>query len=181
MTKTRFFLRCAAIGLAMALCQHSFAITRTVTSTADDGPGTLRQALVDANDGDVINFMVTGTIQISSGQLTIDDSITIQGPGSNHLTIDANSTSRVFFVNAGNTVTISGLTITHGNPSGADGGGIYNDRSVLTVNLCVIDANNAFSGGGIFNNGVTPSDGPDGLMPNAVLTANFCPISNNVA
>ena len=32
----------------------------TVTNTNDSGPGSLRQALVDANDGDEITFAVTG-------------------------------------------------------------------------------------------------------------------------
>src|SRR5262249_44901694 len=34
--------------------------TLIVTNTNDSGPGSLRQALVDANDGDVIGFAVTG-------------------------------------------------------------------------------------------------------------------------
>jgi hypothetical protein len=36
------------------------ASTITVTSTNDSGSGSLRQALVDANDGDTIAFVVTG-------------------------------------------------------------------------------------------------------------------------
>ena len=56
------------------------ATTITVTNTNDSGPGSLRQALADANDGDTITFAVTGTIQLSSGELLIDNSITISGP-----------------------------------------------------------------------------------------------------
>jgi len=47
----------------------------------------LRQALVDANDGDTINFAVTGTINLTSGELVIDKSITIAGPGSDQLAV----------------------------------------------------------------------------------------------
>jgi hypothetical protein len=36
------------------------ADTITVTNTNDSGPGSLRQALADANDGDTIDFAVTG-------------------------------------------------------------------------------------------------------------------------
>src|SRR3954452_8405809 len=63
------------------------ANTITVTNTNDSGPGSLRQALADANDGDTINFAVTGTIGLTSGELVIDKSITIAGPGSDQLTL----------------------------------------------------------------------------------------------
>jgi len=43
----------------------------TVTNTGDNGPGSLRQALSDVNDGDTINFAVTGTIGLTSGELLV--------------------------------------------------------------------------------------------------------------
>ena len=52
-----------AIGLllyAVALAAHGATIT--VTNTNDNGPGSLRQALANANNGDTVNFAVTGTI-----------------------------------------------------------------------------------------------------------------------
>jgi hypothetical protein len=66
-----------AIGLllyAVALPVH--AATITVTNTNDRGPGSLRQALTAANDGDTINFAVTGTITLTSGGLPINKKIT---------------------------------------------------------------------------------------------------------
>jgi len=45
------------------------ATTITVTNTNDKGPGSLRQALTTANDGDTINFAVTGTIILTSGDV----------------------------------------------------------------------------------------------------------------
>ena len=48
------------------------ATTITVTNTNDSGPGSLRQALANANDGDTINFAVTGTIGLTSGELLVD-------------------------------------------------------------------------------------------------------------
>src|SRR5207248_2434759 len=59
----------------------------TVTNTSDSDPGSLRQALADASDGDTINFAVSGTISLTSGELVIDKNITISGPGSNLLTV----------------------------------------------------------------------------------------------
>ena len=43
----------------------------TVTNTNDSGFGSLRQALADANNGDTINFAVTGTIGLTSGELLV--------------------------------------------------------------------------------------------------------------
>src|SRR6476620_4775471 len=68
------------------------ATTITVTNTNDSGPGSLRQALADANDKDTINFDVSlegQTIALTSGELVIDKSITITGPGSDQLAVSA--------------------------------------------------------------------------------------------
>jgi hypothetical protein len=56
----------------------------TVTNTNDNGAGSLRQALTIANDGDTINFAVTGTITLTSGGLSINKNIIISGPGPDH-------------------------------------------------------------------------------------------------
>jgi hypothetical protein len=121
----------------------------------DSGVGSLRQALADANDGDTINFdvSVTGTITLSSGELLVNDNITISGPGANILAVNGNAASRVFNIASGKTVTISGLTITNGSVSGVNfGGGIYNDQdATLTVNNCTVSGNSSVRGGGIFN------------------------------
>src|SRR5262245_12282964 len=83
----------------------------TVTNTNDSGPGSLRQALTSANDGDTINFAVTGTITLTSGGLPMTKNITISGPGPDQLSIDGNQTILVFGVFPGSAATISGLTI----------------------------------------------------------------------
>src|SRR3982750_3722011 len=77
------------------------ANTITVTNTNDSGPGSLRQALVDANDGDTINFAVTGTIALTSGELLVNKSITISGPGADILATNGNATYRVFHIAPG--------------------------------------------------------------------------------
>lgn len=68
--------------------------TITVTNTNDNGPGSLRQALTTANDGDTINFAVTGTITLTSDGLPINKNITISGPGPDQLSVDGNQPSR---------------------------------------------------------------------------------------
>src|SRR5262245_65482050 len=57
-----------------------------VTKLADDGDGSLRQAILDANahsGADVIKFAdgLEGQISLTSGELVISDSVTIEGPG----------------------------------------------------------------------------------------------------
>src|SRR5262245_39086215 len=64
--------------------------TIIVTDTNDNGPGTLRQALVDAQDGDTIQFdpaLIGQTITLTTGELLIDKNITISGPGWKLLTV----------------------------------------------------------------------------------------------
>jgi predicted outer membrane repeat protein len=148
------------------------ADTITVTNTNDSGAGSLRQALVDANDGDTIEFAVTGTIGLTTGELLVDNSVTISGPGADNLAVDGNATSRVFHVAPSKTVTISGLTVTNGHAFGEffpddSGAGIYDDHATLTLTSCTISDNSAFTfGGGIYND-------------HGSLTVNTCVVSDN--
>src|SRR6476646_3821538 len=153
------FTTCLSALCIIALSTQ--AATITVTNTNDSGTGSLRQALADAVDGDTINFnsSLNGqTITLTSGELLVDKSVTISGPGANTLAVDANHTSRVFYIASGTDVTISGLTITNGSaPSPQFGGGIYNDHATLTLSSCTISGNaaNQGVGGGIFNDQAT--------------------------
>ena len=118
-----------------------------VTNTNDSGPGSLRQALLDADDGDVIGFAVTGTIGLTSGELLVARNITISGPGAENLAVNGNGKTTVFHIAPGETVTISDLTITNGDSS-SSGGGIHNEHAALTLNNCTVTGNHA---GGIYN------------------------------
>jgi sugar lactone lactonase YvrE len=163
---------------------QSTPTTRTVTTTDDAGPGSLREAITLANNGDTINFApgLNGqVITLTSDQLAINASITIDGPGANLLTVRRSSAVgtpafRIFRIDPSQNVTISGLTIANGNAHGdpADaGGGIYNDESYLTVNGCAITGNTATNGGGICNH----SSGP--MI--AVMTLTNSTFDQNVA
>ncbi|NES68578.1 MAG: calcium-binding protein, partial [Okeania sp. SIO2D1] len=101
----------------------------------DSGNGSLRDAIAMANatpDADTITFdsSLTGmTIGLTSGELSITNSLTINGLGANLLTVDAQQNGfRVFNIDNGSddliNVFIDGLTITGGNPIGG-GGGIF--------------------------------------------------------
>src|SRR6266536_2125958 len=110
-----------------ALCLAALstqAATMTVMNTNDSDAGSLRQALADAVDGDTINFdsLLNGqTITLTSGELLVDKSITINGPGSDNLTVAGSGFSRVFHVSSGVSATIAGLTITNGDGGDWDG------------------------------------------------------------
>ena len=133
-------------ALHLSFATQTLAATITVTNTNDSGPGSLRQALVNANDGDTIVFAVTGTIVLTSDGLVIDNDLTISGPGANRLSINGNQAGYgcVFGIAHDNTVTISGLTITNGHC------GIFSDHATLTVSNCVVSDNiGGFSVGGI--------------------------------
>jgi hypothetical protein len=135
--------------------------TLTVTSAADSGPGSLRAEIAAANPGDTINFAPSlngQTITLTSGELVLNKSLTIQGPGASQLAIGGQGTrhewyeaSRVFEVSGADTnVMLSGLTLTRA-VSGY-GGAIYNhDGSNLTISGCTLSYNRAGDGGAIYN------------------------------
>jgi len=127
-----------AVLLVAATAMSAHAATITVTNTNDSGPGSLRQALAVAHDGDRITFAVSGTITLTSGALVVAKSVTISGPGADQLSIVGIPFQSVFAVGA---ATISGLTIRNG-AVGIDNGG------TLTVRNCVISG---MSVGGIHN------------------------------
>jgi hypothetical protein len=127
----------AAVLIAVAtwLGAIAQAATLTVTNTEDSGPGSLRAALAAANDGDTIDATgISGTIILTNGQLLVSNSVTIAGPGANQLTISGNDAQRVLFINPGAPgaasppsepfpiVSISGVTLAHGNAQGGAGG-----------------------------------------------------------
>ncbi|MBI5934796.1 MAG: hypothetical protein HY867_13920 [Chloroflexi bacterium] len=138
------------------LTTPAYAATLTVTTTDDSGPGSLRQALLDANNGDVIDATgISGTITLAS-QLTVDDDVTINGPGAASLTVCGNNAVRVFFISTGKTVTINNLTIEHGKMVDNNGGGIYN-MGFLALNHVAVSSNTVEKsitnvvGGGIYS------------------------------
>src|SRR5262249_48962838 len=109
-----------------ALERRDVPSTLTVTSTADNGLGSLRDEIAAAHSGDTIGFdpsLAGQTIALTSGELAISKSLAIQGPGAGLLAISGTGPSRVFDVTAaGAVVTLTGLTIEGGSASGMAGG-----------------------------------------------------------
>ncbi len=167
------------LGLGL-LPRGALAATQTVSNTADSGAGSLRQALANAGNGDTIDASgLTGTITLLTGELEVTHSVNILGSGPAHLIVNGNypnTTNRVFHINRGLTVNISGLTIENGSVSGCvGGGGIYNDHSTLAVTNCLFTGNSAqVAGGAIYN------DGSD-LNNSSILTVSGSSFAGNSA
>jgi hypothetical protein len=148
-------LRAIAAGMILLFAASAFASTDTVTTLTDSGTGSLRAALAAANSGDTIVFSngLTGTITLAS-TLTINNNVTILGPGANLLTVSGNNAVTVFTINSGVQMSLSGLTIANGNTTGP-GGGISNN-GVLTVSSSSFNDNStAGNEGGAINNSGT--------------------------
>jgi hypothetical protein len=156
-------IRSGAISIVLlgTLTISAHASTITVTNTNDSGAGSLRQALVIANDGDTIDATsISGVVILTTGELPVDKSVTINGAGAGVLAVDGNNSSRVFHISSGATVTISGLTIRNGHDDSL-GGGIENEEgatliitnSTLSSNSAGSVDNPAVQGGGIRNLG----------------------------
>jgi hypothetical protein len=131
--------------LTLTAVNFSFGATLTVTNTADTGPGSLRQALVEAADGDIITFALPtpSSIGLTSGNLMVDKDLTITGPGAANLTIERDSASSDLFdileITAGHIVSVAGVTVAHGD---GETGAIYN-LGTLTLENCAISENTA--------------------------------------
>ncbi len=143
----------ALLFLSAALLATS-APAATVTSTADSGPGSLRQAIASAAPGETITFSVAGTITLTSGELLVDKDLTISGPGAGSLAIQRSTNGatpafRVFNLQPPGIITISGLTVNNGLD---DLGGGINNETTSALRDCVVTGNSAVSIGGGINN-----------------------------
>lgn len=127
-----FGLTLALFSISVLFGQPVNAATYTVTSTADSGAGSLRQAILDANGNagpDQVDFAIVGAgqhlITLSSTLPTINGQITINGlsqPGSScngtstqpMIAIDNNNLVNNFIINSGDGTEINGLAMANG-------------------------------------------------------------------
>ena len=163
-------------------------VTRPVTSCADDAdPGTLRNVLAIAGEGDTIDLTALTCSTISLTQGTIDTSVlgenhlydlTINGPGRDLLTIEAGGTSQVFVVggfssNQGRAI-FNDLTIAHGDYSGGLAGCITGFGGAVELNrVTVTDCHSRGTVPLVFGGAVdvTTLDMSDSVISNSSATA----------
>jgi hypothetical protein len=186
------------------------SVSLVVSSLADSGTGTLRDAIntadADTSQPYLIDFAVTGAINLTTGTLSltgndngieIPDRITIQGPGAGSLTVQraTNSPFGIFSIASGMTVNISGLTIANGASPGSGGG--INDAGALTVTNCTFDNNSTSVDGGAVsvsseayaaitnctfdNNSTSVDGGAISISSNAITTILNSTLDNNSA
>lgn len=125
------------------------AATLVVTSTADSGTATLRNAIASANSGDTITFGVSGTIILNSTLPTITKALTINGAGQN-VTISGGNSVEIMAVVYGGNLSLNAVTISNGNPFGqAVVGGAIQNSGTLNVTNSTFTNNSAISVGGI--------------------------------
>ena len=119
------------------------AASIVVSNCLDSGPGSYRQAVLDAVSGDTIDLTSTGCslITLTTGDvLTFLNDLTLQGPGALTLTIDGGSSYRPLQHLGTGTLTINDLTIADGKKYVADGGlgnasgGCVHSQGVVSVN-----------------------------------------------
>ncbi|MCQ3939330.1 MAG: hypothetical protein DPW18_20140, partial [Chloroflexi bacterium] len=136
-----------------------------VTTTSDSGPGSLRQAIADASDGDTITFdpsLAGQTVHLAS-PLLIDKGITIDGTSlSLHVKISGDTNNdgtgdvAVFQIGGPSSVELNHLDIVKGKGVGATGGGGIANYGILIIRNSNISDNtyvNGLGGGGIYNKG----------------------------
>src|SRR5829696_1007184 len=192
----------ASVMMVVVLASQAQAATYTVANTNDSGPGSLRQAILDANASsgvaDTIDFDLSlsgpQTITLASQLPTITDGagLTIDG-GSADITLSGNNVVRVFEVGNSAKLTLNNLTVANGRADNA-GGGILN-LGTLEVNNSTISGNRAgtFSGGihnvgtltvnssTISGNSAGTDNGGIGNASAGTLTVNNSTISGNSA
>ena len=163
----------------------------TVNSIADvvdnsDGVTTLREAISQANADagedlivfDRSLFASVQTISLSKGELDITHNLSIIAPrdsltGGDLLTVSGNNATRVFEIETGATVNLSGLIVANGNVTNDEGGGIQNS-GILTLDNSIVRNNSAKFGGGIFNN-----NGASLIVSNSTVSRNTAIVGSN--
>jgi hypothetical protein len=163
--------------------------TFTVTNLLDTGAGSLRAAVAAANanpGADDINFATTGTIALTSGELDITDSLTINGPGAGALTVSGGGVSRVFGIAGDPTVVIAGLTVANGWTINSPGGGISMTGGTLTLDHVTVSGNYAVGAPGGYDSSYTVYSVGDGVggglyVASGTLTLDHSTVSGNYA
>ena len=144
-----------------------------VTNTANEGPGSLRSALLGASDGDTITFhpsLMGDTIHLST-ELQICSDITIAGLGASNLFISGSNTTRIMRVMFNSHLNLSDLTLMHGScPTGEDGGAMRIEGSMLMTHCQVRNNYADDDGGAISVSGVSAS----AVLDSCIISQNAC-------
>jgi hypothetical protein len=132
-------MRYTALPTLFLLTPLAFACDSsiTVTSPADSGFGSFRQAVSDVCDGGTITFQLPAqsTIFLTSGPIAVAKSVAITGPNRADLAIDGGGGQ--ILITSGSTVSIQALTLQNAYTSAYDGSAIINSGSLQLTNVRV--------------------------------------------
>jgi hypothetical protein len=132
--------------------------TFTVKNLNDSGANSLRAGLLSGDSAIAFANGLHGTISLTSGELSITNNVTIEGPGANKLTVSGDDASRVFDISGDANATIDGLTISDGLAT-AGGGILLEGDASLSIGNCTLTDNEAL---GSLTGSVTAPDGSGG-------------------
>ena len=128
----------------------------TVTSNADSGAGTLREAITKVCADGTINFdpSLNNSVITLTSELEVSQNVTITGPGAELLSISGDDLVRVLNIsNNAAHVNLDGLTIRNG--ATFQGGSGIRNTGILTLTHTVVRDNTStnigLGGGGILN------------------------------
>lgn len=157
-TPLRHSVGLVSLGLAFLVGTPLSAsgVTRLVGSSDDAGATTLRGNMGAASPGDTIEFaswLNGAVIRLTSGELAVSNSVTIDGSGLPlGITVSGSNSSRVFHVTSGATLVLNQIAVQDGLAVvGNEGGGILNVGGTLIVSNSTISGNSAAFGGGIYS------------------------------
>lgn len=136
--------------------------TFNVTNANDSGAGSFRQALADANSGDLILVAASlagATVNLQS-TLSFDQSYTVDASAAPGFTLNGQDARRIATTAYDRIPVIKGVTFKNGKAVGASGGAIQRGGAIFTsssVNVnsgvelynCVFENNKSDSGGAI--------------------------------
>lgn len=95
----------------------------TVSNNRDSGSGSLREAIASAQSGDIIQFssdLSEQTIILTSGDIDISESITIDASTAENISISGNELNRIFHVDKFKLVKVKGLNFIKGREVNTD-------------------------------------------------------------
>ena len=143
------------VGLALLLPANAHAASLVVTSNADSGAGSLREAVSNAASGDIITFAPEVTsIALNSALAFSDKSLTIDG-GSAGVTLTVTGTGyrHINFVGIPNTLTVKNVVFDGAIPGRSEGqysGGVHCGGGSLMLENATVKNCAAANGGGVF-------------------------------
>jgi len=178
MRSTRGFISVLAVSVCALALVASSAGAATVANTNDSGPGSLRQAVLDATPGETIT-VPAGDYLISSAPIAIQKSLTISGAGAGNTNFHGANILLFNVQGSGVNVTVSGVSFNNNVRSeGVVQGGLIRllegnltlDNVVFSGNR--IDTTKPAGAGGVIQGGLI-------LATNGSLTIQNSRISGN--